>query len=258
MLADLEQLQVDLATLGLEGLTPISATSGDGMSDLYQLLQPLLDPVLQQYKDAVEAAADAAAVAVQHVDGVAAPQQQQQWQQQQIAAGRAAVVRGSMIQNSSEAAIGSIATYSPGELKSASALDDLAAVDELMQLQMTSSSSSAASDDECSGSSDDDTNGYLSGAFADGDAAGDVIGTAAADMDQQGTWKFNATAAPDAPDLSSSNSSSGSSSSSTVVPGPVRLAILGLPNAGKSTLMNQLLGYERSLTGEEFKQCCRC
>jgi ATPase subunit of ABC transporter with duplicated ATPase domains len=31
--------------------------------------------------------------------------------------------------------------------------------------------------------------------------------------------------------------------------GPLRLAILGLPNVGKSTLMNTLLGYERSLTG---------
>jgi predicted GTPase len=32
--------------------------------------------------------------------------------------------------------------------------------------------------------------------------------------------------------------------------GPLRLAILGLPNVGKSTLMNSLLGYERSLTGD--------
>lgn len=31
--------------------------------------------------------------------------------------------------------------------------------------------------------------------------------------------------------------------------GPLRLAIMGQPNAGKSTLMNRLLGWQRSLTG---------
>ena len=32
---------------------------------------------------------------------------------------------------------------------------------------------------------------------------------------------------------------------------PIKLALVGLPNAGKSTLLNQLLGYERAVTGPE-------
>eukprot|EP00199_Chlamydomonas_sp_CCMP681_P004402 CAMPEP_0119115228 /NCGR_PEP_ID=MMETSP1180-20130426/50220_1 /TAXON_ID=3052 ORGANISM="Chlamydomonas cf sp, Strain CCMP681" /NCGR_SAMPLE_ID=MMETSP1180 /ASSEMBLY_ACC=CAM_ASM_000741 /LENGTH=90 /DNA_ID=CAMNT_0007104099 /DNA_START=21 /DNA_END=289 /DNA_ORIENTATION=+ len=33
--------------------------------------------------------------------------------------------------------------------------------------------------------------------------------------------------------------------------GPVRLAIMGLPNVGKSTLLNRVLGEERVVTGPE-------
>ncbi|KIY91348.1 GTP-binding protein EngA [Monoraphidium neglectum] len=33
--------------------------------------------------------------------------------------------------------------------------------------------------------------------------------------------------------------------------GPLRVALMGAPNAGKSTLLNMLLGYDRALTGPE-------
>jgi predicted GTPase len=36
---------------------------------------------------------------------------------------------------------------------------------------------------------------------------------------------------------------------------PIQLALLGLPNAGKSTLLNTLLGYERALTGKHGPVC---
>jgi predicted GTPase len=32
---------------------------------------------------------------------------------------------------------------------------------------------------------------------------------------------------------------------------PIKLVLVGLPNAGKSTLLNRLVGFERALTGPE-------
>lgn len=248
MFIDLEQLQADLATLGLDAPTPISATSGDGMADLHQLLQPVLDPVLQQYNAAVEAADGDAAVAVLHT-GLAAKQQQQKWQRQQMApAGAAAAGSGILSHDGSDAKVDIIPEDGFGDLEAAAnVLDDEAAVDQLIELRMMSSSSLADSDDEYDGSSDDESS-YLAGGAAAGNAAGDGNSIAAADVDQESARvsDVNGAAAAYAADTTSS-------SSSTVIPGPVRLAILGLPNAGKSTLMNQLLGYERSLTGGWFK-----
>jgi tRNA U34 5-carboxymethylaminomethyl modifying GTPase MnmE/TrmE len=43
----------------------------------------------------------------------------------------------------------------------------------------------------------------------------------------------------------------GGGGSGSVAAGPVRVVVMGLPNSGKSTLMNQLLGWERALTGEQ-------
>jgi hypothetical protein len=54
-----------------------------------------------------------------------------------------------------------------------------------------------------------------------------------------------------APEGGSSSSGSGSSSGTSGGGGPLKIAIMGLPNVGKSTLTNWLLQEERCLTGPE-------
>jgi hypothetical protein len=54
----------------------------------------------------------------------------------------------------------------------------------------------------------------------------------------------------DAAEVAGEGGGGGDRAAAPLPMGPLRVALMGAPNAGKSTMLNSLLGWERSLTGE--------
>lgn len=198
--ADLEQISADLAALGYEAPVGISATSGDGMADLYQLLQPLVDGGEEQLRQQWQQS-----------------RAQQQQQQQGKFVGLQALP--TLQQHTDVQDLNNVAA-------AAAAAEEEAVVDALLQQRLASTAAAAVAGDFSSNEE--------SGTFLDPSAAAAAADGCASDLDEEQTAAESAGV-----------TNQGDSSAL----GPLRLAILGLPNVGKSTLMNTLLGYERSLTG---------
>ena len=199
--SDLEQIAADLAAVGQPAPVAISATTGDGLADLYQLLQPLVD--------GAAAAAAGAAGAGEHAQR---PPPGRQQQRQKAGSVPLQHEQQQRYQAVSAAAADVDLQLGEADLADAAAAEQ-AAVDALVQQHLAAAAAregeAAAAADPASSSSSSEVD------FMD-------------DESSEG--------------LRNPEDDSGSL-------GPLRLAILGLPNVGKSTLMNVLLGYERSLTG---------
>uniref|UniRef100_A0A383WHR0 GTPase Der n=1 Tax=Tetradesmus obliquus TaxID=3088 RepID=A0A383WHR0_TETOB len=235
---NLDQLQADLAGVGWEPATPISATSGEGMADLYQLLQPLVDGAEQQQQQQQHEAGPrkgASTSSSRHAPGdfrfsgrgllqqrPDEQQQQQGLQQDSELAGDAAVARDAAQAQQQEAAEQTAAA--------AAAAAEQAEVDRLVQQQLAAATGS-----------DSDLENAAAAAAAAGGGALQPNSSSSSDVEEEAEEEEeeDAAAAAEGP------------AAAAAAAGPLRMAILGLPNAGKSTLMNTLLGYERSLTGPE-------
>jgi predicted GTPase len=219
-------MSADLAALGYDPPIGISATSGDGLADLYQLLQPLVDAAGQQLQQQWEQCGpQAQQQLLQRSRSTVLVQQPQQQQQQQWASSE-----GSSMAQIEQVLAGADHLDHQSDLDAAAgaaAAAEEAAVDALVQQHMASSTAAASESN-----SDDEAGSYLDAAAA-ADADADTGVSATVSTDQVGE------------DESQQNQDQGLEGAQ----GPLRLAILGLPNVGKSTLMNSLLGYERSLTG---------
>lgn len=218
--ADLDALQADLAGLGLEPATAISATSGEGLADLYQLLQPIVDEGVQQLNQRAGLGSRSSRQLVPPAYRFSAPnalqQQQQQDQKQQQQGGDAvgSIPRGTAAeqqQQQEEAALAAAAAAEADE------------VDRLVQQQQLAAGNANDSDEEA------------------------IIAVASSNSSSS----TSPSSAPAVHDEALGDEPEGGSGGSSGSGAPLRMAILGLPNAGKSTLMNTLLGYERSLTGRD-------
>ncbi|WIA32751.1 hypothetical protein OEZ86_005936 [Tetradesmus obliquus] len=235
---NLDQLQADLAGVGWEPATPISATSGEGMADLYQLLQPLVDGAAQQQQQQQQQhetgpRKSSSISSSRHVPGdfrfsgqgllqqQANEQQHQQQgvQQDSELAGDAAVARDAAQAQQQDAAEQAAAA--------AAAAAEEAAVDRLVQQQLAAAAGSDSDSEDAAA------------AAAGGDALQPNCSSSSDVEEAAEEDEAAAAAAAEGP------------AAAAAAAGPLRMAILGLPNAGKSTLMNTLLGYERSLTGPE-------
>ncbi|KAF8067139.1 der [Scenedesmus sp. PABB004] len=195
--ADLDQVQADLAGLGADPATPISATSGEGMADLYNLLRPIVDAAEQQRgrpPPARQPARGAAALPARE------PAPAQQARDEAAAASTAAAAEEAEVER---------------------------LVAEALAAQ--------GSDSDADADAGDATRGAAATRSARA-AAPDGGGGGGSQLQQQQDGEEDEGRSDEA---------------AAAALGPLRLAILGLPNAGKSTLMNALLGYERSLTGPE-------
>lgn len=231
--ADLEQMSADLAALGYDPPTGISATSGDGLADLYQLLQPLVDAAGQQLQQQWQQSGPQAQQQLLQRSRSAVLVQQPQQRQQQRQHGWDHSEGSSMVQTEQ-------VLVSADHLDHQSDLDAAAAaaaeaeetaVDALVQQHMVSSTAAASSDSDF-----------------DDEAAGSYLNAAAAADDGDYDTEISTTVSPDQVGDEEAQLQQ-HIQGSEAAQGPVRLAILGLPNVGKSTLMNSLLGFERSLTG---------
>lgn len=218
VLTDLEQITADLASLGYEPPVGISATSGDGMADLYQLLQPLVDTGEQQLKRHWQQQQKQQRSRQQPLQASAAAQQQLQQQQQE----EEELWAGGEGDRQQLGAVGDAAV-------------EEAAVDALVQQHMAATAAATSDDESGSDSDSDSESSYLA-------PAPRAVGSTADDDDAD----MESSSEDEQPGDESSLRGQGDGDAQ----GPLRLAILGLPNAGKSTLMNSLLGFERSLTGE--------
>jgi predicted GTPase len=239
--SDLDQLQADLAGLGMEPATPISATSGEGMADLYQLLQPLVDGAAQQQQQQQQqqqhgsgpSSSSSSSRGRQLVPGdfrfsgqglMQHQDHQQQQQQEDELASDAAVARDAAQAEQQEAAEQAAAA--------AAAAAEKAEVDRLVQQQQQLAAATGTDSDAA-----DDDAGFRSAIPTTSSIRSSSSSSSSSDVHE-------------AAEEDGEEDAAAAAEGGAVVP-PLRMAILGLPNAGKSTLMNTLLGYERSLTGEQ-------
>jgi predicted GTPase len=215
--ADVVEWAAEAARLGLGEPIAISATAGEGLADLYQQLRPLVDEAAAKTVATAAAAAEAAALRAAAAAGGELRQRQLERRQRQ---------RQGADEDRGAALSGWAARH---HLSS----------EELAQLTLLREAEGVVGD------ADDEE---------DLEAAGDL------DSDQD-LEEFEVTEDGSIVTVSSSSSSSVTSSSGSsekgggeaeekLPEGPLRVALMGAPNAGKSTMMNALLGWERALTGE--------
>ena len=233
----------EAARLGLGEPVAISATSGEGLADLYTALRPTVDAAAAA-RAAEKAAEDAAAAAAAAASSA------------RRAAGAERAAGGGGGSSSGSSGGGGGGGFAARHHLAAAELEEL----EALRGAVGGALADGALDlDAVAGGEADEGEGEGdSGSRADADDLGEIDVDAATgeitvrrgDLDRSG-GDLDSSEHQEQHEQRQQRLVETDASGDPLPAGPLRVAILGAPNAGKSTLLNSLLGWERALTGPE-------
>lgn len=262
----------EAACLGMGQPIAISATAGEGLVDLYQQLQPIVDEAAEK----LQAEAEQLQESTRQMKEAAGQLQARRWAAAASVGGLGLAANGSSERASTSYSAGAGSSSSSGTeahilqqqqqqgaqqwgkgsqgKRSGWHASHHLSSDELAQLSALREAEGALDSDDDSDEADlagdlgpDPDLGVIS-VSEDGSITSSLVGGRGAAA-RGGVGRGGKDAAAGGREMEEGEGGSEGGAAGPLPEGPLRVALMGAPNAGKSTLLNNLLGWDRALTG---------